>query len=437
VTSHLGRGQLGSSKSHLSTVSECIARRSEFEILLALYFCALAVRMLVAFLQGIHTPFISDEREYYEPALRMLQGQGFSELWPDGILRLSAYRVPGTSAFMALGMLIGGKYEETARLTAVIFGSFSVPLVYLFARRVASRGESLAAAIACVFYPTWVFLSGSGLAEPYFIPLMLLSFVLTGRAAHSPSLWNSLAAGAAWGATTLVRPHGGPMALLITGYFLFRVSWQRALLFLIGFSVLVAPWLIRNEGIFGHPLLATESGETFLGANNPYVLREPALHGMWVEPLGIPEYKKAIEFNYNEVERNQIQNQIAQEYLKSNPGVIPALVFFKLERWLTPVTVSGGVVRLMVIGSYGALLLVLGIGCLRRMFHSSVELHLVLIWSVLMAALTAVYWGNLTRGRLPLELIWLPWGSIAAFHIFRWLRQVMAAHGETVDSQTA
>ena len=64
------------------------------------------------------------------------------------------------------------------------------------------------------------------------------------------------------------------------------------------------------------------------------------------------------------------------------------------------------------------------------------ELHLVLIWSLLMAALTAVYWGNLTRGRLPLELVWFPWGSIAAFNTFRWLRQVTSPHGERIDSHT-
>ena len=86
----------------------------------------------------------------------MLQGQGFSHLWPDGILRLSAYRVPGTSAFIALGLLFGGKHVEAARLAAVIFGSFAAPFMYLFTRRVASRGEWLAAGIACVLYPTWV-----------------------------------------------------------------------------------------------------------------------------------------------------------------------------------------------------------------------------------------------------------------------------------------
>ena len=425
MTAQSRQGEGGNSEPLLLSISDWIARRSDLQIALAFYFCAFAVRLCVAFLHGINTPLSSDEPEYYEPAMRMLQGQGYSHLWPDGILRLSAYRVPGTSAFIALGLLSLGKHVESARLTAVIIASFAAPLMYLFARRVASRGESLAAGIACVLYPTWLFLSGGVWSEPYFIPLLLLSLLLSGRAVYSPASWISLAAGMAWGVTALVRPHGAPMALLITIYLFSRAGWRRALLFLFGFTLLVAPWLVRNQEIFGHPFLATESGETFLGSNNPYVIRNPALHGMWVAPRQIPEYWAAIEFNYNEAERSQIQNQIAWEYLKQNPRVAPRLALYKLMRWLTPVTVTGGAVRLAVLASYGMLLLFLMIGCLRRIYHGSVELHLVSIWSLLMTALTIFYWGNLTRGRLSVEILWLPWGSIAAFHTLGWFRQVL------------
>ena len=408
-----------SSEPFLSSVSDWIARRSDLQVAAAFYFCAFAVYLFIAILHGISTPLVSDEPEYYDPAIRLIQGQGYSQLWPDGILRPSAYRMPGASAFIAMGLLCFGKHVESARLTAVIIGSLAAPLMYLFARRVASRGESLAAGAVCLLYPTWAFLSGSVLSEPYFIPLLLLSLLLTGRAVHLPASWNFLAAGMAWGVTALVRPHGAAMALLVTMYLFSRAGWRRALLFLFGFALLLAPWVVRNQRIFGSPLLATEGGETFLGSNNPYVIRNSALHGMWIEPRGVPEYWAAIEFNYNDAERSKIQNQIAWEYLKQNPRVIPLLAIYKVKRWLTPITLSGGAVRLTVLASYGMLLLFLMIGCFQRIYHRSIELDLVLIWSLLMTALTIVYWGNLTRGRLPLELVWIPWGAIVASHIFR------------------
>jgi len=419
LTVRSGPGESGNSKSILSLIADWIIRRSNLQITLALFICALIVRLFVAFLLGIKAPLSSDEPEFYEPAMRMIQGQGYSQLWPDGILRLSAYRVPGTALFIALGLRFFGKHIESARIMAVIFGSFAAPLMYLFARRVASCRESLAAGVACMLYPTWIYLSEAVLSEPYFIPLLLLSFLLTARADYLHALWNSLAAGLAWGVAALVRPHGAAMALLVTMYMFWRSGWQRAILFMFGFTLLIAPWIIRNQGIFGFPFLATEGGETFLGSNNPYVVRDPALHGMWLAPSKIPEYWSIIEFHYNDAERCQIQNHIAWTFLKNNPRVILPLAFYKVRRWLTPISVTGGAVRLMILASYGMLLILLMVGSLQRIYYRSVELDLVLMWSLLMTALTIIYWGNLTRGRLLVEMVWLPWGSIAAFHAFR------------------
>jgi hypothetical protein len=43
------------------------------------------------------------------------------------------------------------------------------------------------------------------------------------------------------------------------------------------------------------------------------------------------------------------------------------------------------------------------------------------VTSIFFAGITMVYWGALTRGRLPLEILWLPWASLAGFQIInRW-----------------
>jgi 4-amino-4-deoxy-L-arabinose transferase-like glycosyltransferase len=432
VTGRPSSGQTLKFQANPALVLNWIALRSDLQIALAFYLCAFAVRLFVACFHGISTPLSSDEPEYYEPAMRLVQGQGYSHLWPDGVLRLSAYRVPGASAIIAMGLLVFGKHVESARLTAVLVGSCAAPLMYLFARKVAPRGESLASGIACLFYPTWVFFSGAVWSEPYFIPLLLLSLLLTTRAVYSSLLWNSLIAGVAWGATGLIRPQGAAMALILTLYLFSRVGLQRAALFLFGFTLLVAPWVTRNLIVFGHPFLATEAGETFLGSNNPHVVRNPALHGMWVAPREIPEYWEAIESNYNEAERSQIQSQIAWQYLKGNPRVIPTLALYKLERWLTPITVTGGLVRFTVLASYGTLLLFLAVGCFRRVYRASVELHFALIWTLLSTVLTIVYWGNLTRGRLPVEIVWIPWGAMAAFNIFSLRRRALKPIAKSV-----
>ncbi|MBI2816465.1 MAG: glycosyltransferase family 39 protein [Acidobacteria bacterium] len=409
------------------------AHASELQLFCAMYAVAFAVRLGAALLIGTHRlPEEGDQLNYFRSAIALIERHGFYHFWRDGVLRPTAGQMPGTSAFVALGVLLFGKHHESARLIAVIISSFSAPLLYLFTRKIASRTVAIVAGLACAFYPTWVFYSSDVLSEPFFLPLMILSMLLTARAFRSDNDWSGLAAGLSWGLTTMVRPHGAPMALFVAMYLLWRRGWRRALLVSFGVALLVGPWLLRNYRLYGFPFLATESAETFLGSNNPFVVETPLLHGMWIAPWAIPEYRAKIEFVYDDMQRVKIQNDIAWAYLKQNPKVVPVLAFRKLKRWLTPITHSGGATRLMVLASYGTLLLLLGLGVVRRLYRRSVELELIIVWSLLLAAITAVYWGNLTRGRLPLELLWLPWGSLAAVDLVNWcatyLKRKLAAN---------
>jgi hypothetical protein len=256
------------------------------------------------------------------------------------------------------------------------------------------------------------------LSEPFFVPLLLLALLLTSIAFESAELLTALWAGLAWGAAALVRPHAVPMAMLVSAYLLWRKGWRQSALVAVGCTLVVGPWVMRNQRMFGSPVLATESGETFLGSNNPHVLENPKLHGMWLSTWEIPEYRRMIEFNFDELERSKIQNKVGWAFLRQNPRVIPRLTLYKVRRWLTPITVKGGAVRLMVLISYGPLLVFLVIGVFRKIYRRSIELDLISMWSLIMLVITIVYWGNLTRGRLPLEMVWIPWAAIAATDIF-------------------
>ena len=89
----------------------------------------------------------------------------------------------------------------------------------------------------------------------------------------------------------MVRPHAVPIAALICLYLARRKLWLHAMCLAFGVTAFLVPWAIRNEIVLGSPvLLATESGETLLGANNPYVYKDPSLHGVWLSPMKTPEY---------------------------------------------------------------------------------------------------------------------------------------------------
>ena len=397
--------------------------RKKVSFCVFLFLVALVARTAGVLVLGINGPLENDEPEYYLPAVHLAHGEGLLKApsqMPDGEPRPSAYRVPVPMMGLALGFLVLGEGVARARVISALIACFSAPLMYLFTRRIAPAPAAVLAGLACALYPTMIYYSLWIFSEPYFIPMLLLSLLLTTYAAESPRPRSALVAGLAWGVTTMTRPHGLPMAALVTIYLAWRSSWRHAALLALGVVAIMTPWVVRNQMVLGHPvLLATESGETFLGSNNPYVYRNPKWYGMWVYPASIPEYRERLRFIQDEVRRSAVQNAIALDYLKRNPGIIPVLAYRKLVRWLTPLTVSGGLIRLLVLGSYGGLLVLLAIGAFRGVFRNSVPLHLVFLWTFVATVVAAVYWGGLTRGRLSLEIVWIPWGAWAAWDLAR------------------
>src|SRR2546422_9382397 len=161
-------------------LSELITQRSTLELTIACYVSATIVRLLVAILRGLNPPPPEgDEWAYYVGAMGIIEGLGYSRLWPDGLLRPSATQMPGASAFIGIGMLLFGKQPASAYLMAVLISSTSVPLMFIFAQRNASTGTAVLAALACILYPTPGYYSTTSLTDAFFIPILRLALTLT------------------------------------------------------------------------------------------------------------------------------------------------------------------------------------------------------------------------------------------------------------------
>jgi len=402
--------------------------------ILCLFLIALLARVVGAAIIGISYPMDNDEPEYYYPAVHIVNGEGYRKVpqqSPDGVAHLTAYRMPGPSLMLALGFSIFGESVATARIISAVFSAMAAPLMFLLTRRIAPTPVAVLAGLGCALYPSYVYFSLRIYSEPYFIPLFLLSLLLTDYSIKSSGLRSPLVAGCAWGLTAMVRPHAVPLAALICLYLAKRKLWSHAMCLALGVAVFLVPWAIRNEIVFGSPVfLATESGETLLGANNQYVYKDPSLHGMWLSPMKTPEYIELLKPVQDERERSRVQGSVAIDYLRRNPGNAPLLAYYKLRRWLTPLTVTPGPIRLLVLASYGSLLLLLFMGALLRIFEPSALLHIALLCTVAFLLITAVYWGGLTRGRLPLEILWIPWAASTAWDIAKRLSRRSSAESD-------
>lgn len=408
----------------IAGISGWLEQRSTIEVVIGLYLLAFSLRLSFSLLAGINTPFVQDAKEYFDGASFLIQRHSYARLWQDGVVRLSAKRVPGTSLFLIVGILLFGPHPAAARLIGIVVSSFSAPLMYRFALRVAPPVPAIFAGLCCAVYPTWLFISGPALtSEAFLAPLLLLSLLLTLRTLDSCALGAAFISGAAWGAATLVRPIVAPMAGIVALYLASRAGWKRGLLLCAGFALILCPWLIRNYFAFGRPLLSTQGGEVFLGTNNSYVIDVPVRHGAWVQPADLPQYRDKLEGIVDEVRLNNLEYDLGLDFLRENPRVIPRLIFYKLVRWLTPVTETPGLARVSVLASYGPLLLFLFVGLFEGIYKRSVALDLVLIWTAVLTAMTIVYWGILTRGRFFLELVWIPWACLSLWNLLHAIPQ--------------
>ena len=409
--------------------------RSEWRAIGALFFLSILARAVAALVIGVSYPLDNDEPEFYEPAVHIAAGDGYWRSNPHSASHApepTAYRVPVPSMIIGAGfVIVRNESISAARLISAFISSFAAPLMYLLMRRTGMRPAAFLGGVVCAVYPSYVYFSIRIFSEPYFVPLLLLGLLATVWAIESPLKWLAIIAGIVWGLTGMVRPHGFPIAAMIALYLFARRDWKRGVLIAVGAGMVLSLWVARNQIVLGRPvLLATEAGETLLGANNPHVLTDPDGVGLWKSALIYPEYKSQLAGISNEVDRDKKLNMLALDYLRQNPGDIPRLVWNKLIAWLRPIPVSGGIVRLLVISSYDVLIVLLAIGLATRQIKRSLLLDLVLMSTFVFTLITCVYWGGLTRGRVPLEFLWIPWGAAIAWSL---IERVMSRKSRTIS----
>ena len=423
-------------------------------LMVGLFLIALSLRVVAAgAMLGLGYGFDNDEYEYVDPAKNIVKGLGYSMV-PQGVMPSeppvpTAFRLPGPSLIMAGVIFVFGENRAWLCAMSILVSSLAIPLMYLYARQVlkyqtaesavasanalensarelSAHQLALLAALVCAVYPSWVLNSITFKSEPYFGPLLILLLMSASEAARVRTAAAGLKTGLLWGLMTYVKPYGLPMTLLGAAQFWISDRCKKylpAILMCFGFAVMLAPWAYRNWIVFDRFIpLATEGSETFLGANNPYVVDLPENRGKWLSPVNIDEYREALRPYKTELERQQVRMDIANKYLRENPSVIPWLAFWKIKNLYSFVSGSGWLTSAVIFFTWGILFSLFVIGLIRRTFSWSAELQLVLMWFLMQSIVTMVYYSGYSRGRLPMELMLIPWALISARSLWQSLR---------------
>jgi 4-amino-4-deoxy-L-arabinose transferase-like glycosyltransferase len=178
----------------------------------------------------------------------------------DGFTVGAAATQPSSNYSPGLPLLVagvyevtGGGHERTARVLLALVGALAILLTYLIGRRLAGVAAGLIGAGAVAIYPALLEYQGMLMSEPLAATLLAGAVLAILWAKDGGSLARWLLPGFLFGALALVRPEYLGVSLLL-GLVVFateaRSDWRRAstqaVVLLIGVTVVVVPWTIRN-----------------------------------------------------------------------------------------------------------------------------------------------------------------------------------------------
>jgi len=253
-------------------------------------------------------------------------------------------------------------------------------------------------------------------AAPFLAAAALWAMTWLGQ---RPATWRTMIAGLLMALASLCRPTFLPWAAVILVVLLWQLAipWPRRLLLGIAFCLAVgiglAPWIVRNQLLFGKPIASTtHGGYTFYLANNPSFYRwlrsdSPTAWQVPQEVASLDGYTDLTRMR--ELDRNQRAYDLAWEAIRDDPLMFAWSCVVRIGHLWRPLPQQlndpeGPIARTsrwVVAGWYSAvyLLALAGLWRLKRQ-----TLSLPWMWGLsLVACITLIhtfYWSNM-RMRAP------------------------------------
>jgi 4-amino-4-deoxy-L-arabinose transferase-like glycosyltransferase len=300
--------------------------------LVALTVLGFATSLAYALLVSPGEILAGDAGQYQLLARAIDDGFGYSTL--ASVLHLhpepTAQHPPLFPYFLAGLDKLGLDSLDAHRVVLSLFGAATVALIGLLGRRLAGPRVGLIAAGLAAVYPNFAVLAGMAMVESIYLPLVAATLLLAYAVIARPTAWRAVALGVAAGVTTLARPEGVLLTLLLAGALWLRVPRARGrsvALTLVTAALVLTPWLVRNAVEFDKfPLLSTNGGLTAMVANceSAYYRHvgffDPACSTVcWAE--------RASEIRYSEC-----GTRAARRYAEGNKRKVPIVVAARIAR---------------------------------------------------------------------------------------------------------
>ncbi len=395
--------------------------------LTALLVAAAVVR--IGALAAQWTQLSQDPDAYRVIAENLLEHHVYSCSPEGGVCEPTAFRPPLYPLLLAATAWQGRVASWTVAACHLVLGILTVLFTLWIARRwKLGPGSWLAAALVTVD-PILLNQSAHVMTETLATFLAVSSLLVLSYAMDEPDWKHDLMAGAVLGLAVLCRPTfliwGGLIVLAIGVSYGRWAGLLRAAWYMIGLVLVLSPWIVRNQLVFGQPIYATtHGGYTLLLGNNPHFyryLRSAPQDTVWDAQELLPMLSAsatnepaATEATLSgpaaELAADRRLYDLARESIRQEPGMFVVASLLRIGWLWTPLPhqlsedeSSGrrwarwGVAVWYVLTYLGA---IAGLGVLRRRVLAPPW-----VWGLLgMLAFTlvhSVYWSNM-RMRAPL-----------------------------------
>jgi hypothetical protein len=243
--------------------------------LVLLFVAGLIVSLVVSFFQS--EPGYMDADYYFVGGLRLTQGHGFSEmiLWnylddPSALPHPShGYWMPLASILAALSMTLSGRVDFLGARIVFILISACVPVVTALLSYRISENRALALASGGLAVFAGYYSAFSATIDNFGVYMILggIFFLILIKPNRSAALMLGLAAGL----MHLSRSDGMLWLALALGALIIQRRGKNIFLALLGYLLIMTPWMIRNWLAFGsisapgtqHTLFLTNYDDTF------------------------------------------------------------------------------------------------------------------------------------------------------------------------------
>jgi 4-amino-4-deoxy-L-arabinose transferase-like glycosyltransferase len=386
------------------------------------------------FLYRLRYPLIGDEFEYAMIGLNLAEGRGYSKsLGPP--FDPTARRSPLLPLLLTVLIIsFGNKVYYGIIVNALLSALTALPIFHI-ARRLGGTTAGYISAALWLAWPNGIAIGAGLLTEPLYTLLgSLAALELLALQRNPGSNYHAVAAGGlvALGALTRAEMLLFPAFLLFFFLGIRRTSLRHRIklyaLFVVAFSFVYTPWVVRNALTFGRFLPGTTVvGQAFAGAHCPDTEKE-CPGGWFGEDHSVPENRRQYFQQLDEVQQSQFLVSKGLSYVKemglkrfARLELLKLFWFWVPYQGLVPKEISPWANKVL-----SAVFLPCWIGFVLGLYHVArrkvQEASPLLVLIVFQTSIALVFWGSY-RFRAVLEPAVLVFCGVWYSHLWERMRR--------------